>query len=333
MPSYSLFCFAFFARQHFSRSSRFPVGLLQKKRISRRLVRLCGELAPWRFMHLPSGRTRDSSKGAMAAATQLEKASRIVRDGGVVIVPTETYYALAGDPFQVAAVQRIYKIKSRFGDKPLPLIASDMETVLSAIVDPGSCTRTLMESFWPGSLTILLKPLFRVRRWSEFLSVREDMPLEPDSSPDPVMLPPDRSPTHPTDVEPSPPAAGAHADRPRPTRSLVATPSRGVHPLITGPSGKIGVRVPPDCAARTLAMLAGGWITATSANLSGDQNPREISMIAAEVVRAVDMVIDLGPTPGGLPSTVVEPIGRSFRIVRTGAVPEDVIRKHFEQQL
>ncbi|MEW6350867.1 MAG: L-threonylcarbamoyladenylate synthase [Thermodesulfobacteriota bacterium] len=198
------------------------------------------------------------------ATTQLERAAHIVKHGGVVIVPTETFYALAADPFRVTALQRIYEIKGRPDFKPLPLIACDKETVLAAVVEPGPLSHNLMETFWPGSLTILLKPAF------------------------------------------------------------------SGNPFIAGPSGKIGIRVPPDCAARTLARLAGGWITATSANLSGDPNPREVSMIAGAVVRAVDMVLDLGPTPGGLPSTVVEPVGCSFRIVRAGAVPEDVVRKHVE---
>ena len=96
--------------------------------------------------------------------------------------------------------------------------------------------------------------------------------------------------------------------------------------FLTGPGGKIGVRVPPPCPARTLADLAGGWITATSANLSGDPNPREISDIAKEILDSVDLVLDLGPAPGGEPSTVVEPLEAGVRIVRHGAVPASALR-------
>ncbi len=238
-----------------------------KMKISLYSLCLRGELLPWWFIRLPSGRplTTDSSKGVMTPEANLERAARIVREGGVVIVPTETFYALAADPFRIEAVQRIYEIKGRSESKPLPLIAADMETVLSAVAEPDPPTLSLMEAFWPGSLTILLEP---------------------------------------------------------------ACP---VNSFIVGPTGKIGVRLPPDSPARTLASLAGGWITATSANLSGDPNPSDISMIAESVIRAVDMVINLGTTPGGLPTTVVEPIGGSFRIVRPGAVPENVIRKHLKQ--
>lgn len=194
--------------------------------------------------------------------TTLRKAAQVIRTGGVVVVPTETFYALAADPFRIAAVQRIYEIKRRSESKPLPLIASDMDTVLRAVADPEPVTLMLMRKLWPGSLTLLLEP---------------------------------------------------------------AIP---VNPCIASLTGKIGVRVPPNSAARTLALLARGWITATSANLSGDPNPREIAMIAQSVIGAADMVIDVGPTPGGLPSTVVEPEHGSFRLIRAGAVPEELIRQH-----
>jgi L-threonylcarbamoyladenylate synthase len=97
--------------------------------------------------------------------------------------------------------------------------------------------------------------------------------------------------------------------------------------LLTGPSGKIGVRVPPPCPARHLAERAGGWITATSANLSDRPNPQRVADIAEHVQQAVDMVIDLGPTPGGKPSTVVEPIGEYLRVIREGAVSMSTLIK------
>lgn len=99
----------------------------------------------------------------------------------------------------------------------------------------------------------------------------------------------------------------------------------GLSPLLIGPEGKVGVRVPPICPARVLAERVGGLITATSANLSGGPDPDRVEKIAAGLIASVDLVMDSGPTPGGRPSTVVEPLGDECRVIREGAVPESVI--------
>jgi len=199
------------------------------------------------------------------------QAGEIIRSGGLVILPTETFYALAADPFKEEAVRRIFGIKRRDQTKPLALIASDRASVAKLVLRMSPLAEELADCFWPGSLTILLEP------------------------------------------------------------------SRPVSPLLTGPSGKIGVRVPPQCPAGIVAADAGGWLTATSANLSGDLDPDDVSKIAKEVLDDVDLVMDLGRTPGGKPSTVVEPLDDHFRILRKGAVPLSAIaaccnRRRFKHQ-
>ncbi len=89
--------------------------------------------------------------------------------------------------------------------------------------------------------------------------------------------------------------------------------------------------MPPWCAARILAARAGGWITATSANLSGGPDPDDISKIDRTIIESVDFVMNLGPTRGGRPSTVVEPLDHGFRIVREGAIAESAIRDLYRQ--
>ncbi|HMK37248.1 MAG TPA: L-threonylcarbamoyladenylate synthase [Desulfomonilaceae bacterium] len=191
----------------------------------------------------------------------ITRAGKIIRSGGVVLVPTETFYALAADPFREKAVARIFRIKCRDEKKPLPLIASRRSVAEPLIHNPGKTALLLMDGFWPGSLTMVFDPAVDVPKW------------------------------------------------------------------LKGPGGKIGVRVPPDCPARDLAEESGGWITATSANLSGGPDPQEIASIARQVVAAVDAVIDLGPTPGGAPSTVVELLNSDIRIIRHGAVTESALRE------
>lgn len=190
------------------------------------------------------------------------RAGVIIRSGGLVILPTETFYALAASPFQEQAVRRVFRVKRRAGKKPLALIASDMTAVKGLVCRMSPLERKLTDGFWPGSLTVLL------------------------------------------------------------------VPSKQVSTLLMGPDGKIGVRIPPECPARIVAAKVGGWLTATSANLSGDPSPDEIAKISTEVLDAVDLVIDLGPTQGGKPSTVVEPLSGDFRVLREGAVPESVIRDY-----
>jgi len=197
----------------------------------------------------------------------LGQAAEIIRSGGVVVVPTETFYGLAADPFHEEAVRRVFQIKKRDESKPLPLIASDRSVVEDLIEPPDARVHELMARFWPGSLTILL----------------------------------------------------------RPRKPLSA--------LLTSQEGSIGVRLPPICPARALAAKAGGLITATSANLAGDPDPSEVSMISPQVLEAVDLVIDLGPTPGGKPSTVVEPDGAELRIIRDGAIPGSLLSGFFRSCL
>lgn len=83
-------------------------------------------------------------------------AACVVRMGGIVIYPTETLYGLGGDPFQESVVERIFCIKGRDYDKPLPLIAADRESALKAVSEWPSAAARLAEAFWPGPLTLIL---------------------------------------------------------------------------------------------------------------------------------------------------------------------------------
>lgn len=79
-----------------------------------------------------------------------------LKEGGILLYPTETFYGLGGDPFQPAVVRRIFSVKGRVSSKPLPLIAADMESVLRAVADWPEAAEHLARAFWPGPLTLLL---------------------------------------------------------------------------------------------------------------------------------------------------------------------------------
>ena len=93
---------------------------------------------------------------AQARADALACAAAVVRAGGVVVYPTETLYGLGGDPMSEAVIERIYRIKGRDFKKPLPLIASDRETVRKVTAQWSPAAEQLARAFWPGPLTLIL---------------------------------------------------------------------------------------------------------------------------------------------------------------------------------
>ena len=87
-----------------------------------------------------------------------------------------------------------------------------------------------------------------------------------------------------------------------------------------GGARTVGVRVPNHPVARYLAREAGHPLTATSANLSGTEAASTADEVVAGLGDAVALVLDAGPTPGGLPSTIVDAQGDVVVLVRAGAV-------------
>jgi L-threonylcarbamoyladenylate synthase len=103
--------------------------------------------------------------------------------------------------------------------------------------------------------------------------------------------------------------------------TLVLPARPGLAPEIGAGTGTVGMRIPGSEVARALARAAGGAIVSTSANRSGDPPPARPEAIAAPLRARLDHVLQGGPTPGGLPSTVVAVEADAVRLVREGAVP------------
>jgi L-threonylcarbamoyladenylate synthase len=91
----------------------------------------------------------------------------------------------------------------------------------------------------------------------------------------------------------------------------------------------VGLRVPGHATPRALAAAVGPLPT-TSANRSGEPEARDADEIEAILGDAIDLILDGGPSAGGLASTVVDLSGGSLRILRHGAVPESAIRRSLE---
>ena len=194
-----------------------------------------------------------------------------------MIFPTETFYGLGCLAADAAAVARIYQLKRRPVQRPLPLLAADADQA-GAVVWLEAAPPELTARFWPGPLSLLLP-------------VRPGLPA-----------------------------------------SLVSAGAGGED----GAAGKAALRVSPHPLAARLARLAGGALTASSANLSGRAPARRLEELDPELLAALAELGDLGgllpavseaeQPPGGAPSTLAEPLppdgdGRPrLRLLRAGAV-------------
>ena len=197
---------------------------------------------------------------------KLKRASSVLKGGGVVIIATETFYCMAANPFSEDAVKKIFLLKGRSFNKPLPLIASSVRVASGMIAEESDDAFELGQKFWPGSLTVLV-------------NLKVTFP-----------------------------------------------------PALRGARNRVGIRIPPQCPASALAEISGGWITATSANLSGGLNASSIEQIPESLLKLADCVIDSGQTAGGLPSTVMalelgEPV-----IYRAGAVSLESLKQRLPLQ-
>ncbi len=85
----------------------------------------------------------------------MEQAAQIIRDGGIVAIPTETVYGLAADATNGEAVARIYAAKGRPSFNPLISHVSDME-MAEELANFSPAALELVEKFWPGPLTLVL---------------------------------------------------------------------------------------------------------------------------------------------------------------------------------
>ncbi len=188
----------------------------------------------------------------------MREAAAVLRRGGVVAYPTETFYGLGALARDAAAVERLVLAKGRPDGKPLPLVVVDVAAARE-VADLGRRAARLAARFWPGPVTLVV-------------------PARP-----------------------------------------------GLPDAITAGTGTVGIRVPGGEVARALARAAGGAIVSTSANPSGSPPAVSASALDPELRGRIDLVLDAGPAPGGLPSTVVAVYEGGVRLVRAGAVPFDEI--------
>lgn len=86
----------------------------------------------------------------------LERAARLLREGALVAIPTETVYGLAGNAFSETAVAEIFAVKQRPAFDPLIVHAGSLDRLQALAADFPPEARRLAEAFMPGPLTLLL---------------------------------------------------------------------------------------------------------------------------------------------------------------------------------
>src|SRR2546426_4232938 len=89
-------------------------------------------------------------------ASLVAYAAEQIRAGKVLGMPTDTFYGLAADPFNLRAVERVYEIKSRSRHKPLSLLIENVDQAEEFAGPLPDDFQLLARRFWPGPLTMIV---------------------------------------------------------------------------------------------------------------------------------------------------------------------------------
>ena len=87
----------------------------------------------------------------------IAKAGKLLKDGELVAIPTETVYGLAADALNGEAVANIFKAKGRPMDNPLIVHIADLAQVDDLVAFVPPVLEDLAKAFWPGPLTVILE--------------------------------------------------------------------------------------------------------------------------------------------------------------------------------
>jgi len=196
----------------------------------------------------------------------IRQAADAIRNGELVIFPTETVYGLAADALDESAVGRVFEAKGRMESQPLPVQVACVEQLARVAANVPEAAVKLARAFWPGPLTLVLE--------------------KAESSSD----------------------------------------------LVTGATGKVGVRVPDHPVALALLRELGTPIVASSANRSGEPPARNGEDAIRQLGGSVAVVLDSGESAIGVASTVVDVTVDPPVILRRGAITDRQIEKALKER-
>jgi L-threonylcarbamoyladenylate synthase len=184
----------------------------------------------------------------------IRQAAQVLRAGGLVAFPTETFYGLGAAGLDAVAARRVFAAKGRPSSMPLLLLVDSRAMVAAIATTIPARASELMERHWPGALSLVLRA------------------------------------------------------------------SGGVPVDVTAGTGTVGVRVSAHPVARALVRALGEPVTAPSANPTGGAPPVTAEEVLAHLDGVIDLILDAGPTSGGVPSTVLDVTVDPPRVLRQGAV-------------
>jgi L-threonylcarbamoyladenylate synthase len=174
---------------------------------------------------------------------------------GIMVFPTETFYAIGCLASSSVAVEKIYSLKRREKDSPLLVLVDSWEMLEKYAENFTLTERNTLEQYWPGPLTAVLK--------------------------------------HKGNL------AGA----------------------LNLPGETLGFRMTSSPVARELVSIVNAPLVGTSANISASESISRFEITKAVFGEKVDLYIDGGDTPGGLPSTLVDMTdSKNYRVLREGSV-------------
>jgi L-threonylcarbamoyladenylate synthase len=97
-----------------------------------------------------------SSKAPNEAPENLATAVEALKRGHVIVFPTETLYGLGADALNEAAVEKVFQLKDRNPNNPIPVLVADREMLRSLVAKVPTTAQKLMDRYWPGPLTLVL---------------------------------------------------------------------------------------------------------------------------------------------------------------------------------
>jgi L-threonylcarbamoyladenylate synthase len=194
------------------------------------------------------------------AARGITAAVAAIRAGDLVVMPTDTVYGLAADPFSNPAVDRLLRAKDRGRETPPPVLVGSVAALQGLADEVDDRVDQLVERFWPGGLSLILRVQPTVN-W-DLGETRET-----------VML---RMPDH-------------------------------------------------DQALQLLRRT--GPLAVSSANRHGRPPATSVEHAEAELGDRVEVYLDGGPTPGDVPSTILDLTRITPQLLRRGVVTDEMLRE------
>jgi len=192
-------------------------------------------------------------------ARAIERAVKILRQGGLVAVPTETVYGLAANAWDPQAVERIFQAKQRPPTNPIIVHIASLSMALECVRVWPSRAQRLAQAFWPGPLTMILPK----------------------------------------------------SDR--------------IPPIVTAGGATVGIRWPRQPITEAIIRKCGFPLAAPSANPSTAVSPTRAEHVLRTLGDRIDAIVDGGPCPVGIESTVVDLTTDPVTILRPGMIdPESI---------